>query len=138
MNPIFLAMARPLPLWIFKLLICFGTLIFIFRTLWLAFTRRSARRAIIALLVSLVFGLVFTPWTTFRAFDTGNPDVLFWQPVYRIMAYSWFGAFGLSLLAMLFVLEAGVQLGSSLVGWIIRALKVGTTPRQATTLSPSD
>ena len=78
----------------FGLLLCWGGFLVIGIVLLIAWARVSWKIALLAVLLSAMFGIVFTPWTVFE--PTDDPDILedtdfpFWDKMFRTIAWFWY------------------------------------------------
>jgi hypothetical protein len=75
--------------WAFQLAACWIGILYILTALILGWAARSWKAALTSALLSILFGVVFHPWSSFDGFHTANPDALFWQSLYQSMATAW-------------------------------------------------
>jgi hypothetical protein len=75
--------------WGFQFVLWIGCLGAILKLLWRSLTHYNVRIAWFGLGASLLFGIIFSPWTSFRQVNTQNPNVITWSPLYRAAAYGW-------------------------------------------------
>jgi hypothetical protein len=75
--------------WIFQLTVSWIGLFYVLTVLIAAWAIRSWRAAALSSVLCAVFGLLFTPWTCLRVITSGNPDVLSWNPQFRLLASAW-------------------------------------------------
>jgi hypothetical protein len=104
-------------LWGSQLLAWSACLGVIFRLLWQGLTRQSTRAALAGLGGAMVFGLVFSPWTSLREFSSSSSSVISWNPLYRAFTFVWM--FLLFLAAALVVLLPWIRRQNS---WRVRDL----------------
>src|SRR4051812_37805618 len=97
--------------WVFKLFLAWGGIAYVLAALFHAWARRSWKIAAVSASMAAAFGFLFTPWTSMYSFETSNPNVIFWNPVFRAMTSVWLLASTASVVSIPMLWWMGKQLG---------------------------
>ena len=127
--------------WIFELTVCWIALLYILSALILGWAARSWKAALAMTVLCTAFGLVFTPWTSLRTFQTSNPDVIFWHRHFRVMTWTWIMIFSASFVSMPMLLwlqkRYSVPSRRKSSHWFRRAAKKPSAPARTEATPPS-
>jgi hypothetical protein len=75
--------------WGFQFLLWVACLGGILKVLWKSITHQNVRITWFGLGLTILFGLIFRPWTSLHSFKSQNPNVISWNPLYQAAAFAW-------------------------------------------------